>query len=66
MCLKKKKTILLEQSTEKTNEKTNNKINDKVNDKIKNKLQEGNYLEWAYILRKQKRNNKKKSNSWNI
>ena len=51
MCLKKKKTILLEQSTEKTNEKTNNKINDKVNDKIKNKLQEGNYLEWAYILR---------------
>ena len=54
MCLKKKKIKSLEESTE------------KIRDKVKNKLQEGNYLEWAYILRKQKRNNKKEPNSGNI
>ena len=46
----------------------NKKINilEKSINKLSKTLEEGNYLEWTYILRKQKRNYKKKFNSRNI
>ncbi len=50
MLFKKKKINLLEKSI----------------DNLNNTLEKGNYIEWAYILRKQKRNNSKKSNCRNF
>ena len=44
MWFKKKKINLLEKSIE----------------NLSDTLQKGNFVEWAYLLRKQKRNNKKK------
>ena len=46
----------------------NKKINilEKSINKLSKTLEEGNYLEWSYILRKQKRNYKKKFNCWNF
>ena len=42
------------------------KILNNTIEKLTSTLEKGNYIEWSYILRKQKRNNKKEPTSRNI